>query len=171
MKKALKWSFLSISFITITFISVLFLNAMTSLTADEPTIGAKVSEEDMYNEKVSNDYKQEEIIQKDTENNIVADEFGSFENYVSAITKDFNGETELSDIYTPENMKYHLVVTSTNYLKYYKEKDEIPDNVQSLVDEGINVTNDFENSDHPETYYDDLKRIHNQLNEKIESNN
>lgn len=144
---------------------------MTSLTADEPTIPVKASKKDMYNETVSNNYKQEETIQKDTENNIVADEFGSFENYVSAITKDFNGETELSDIYTPENMKYHLVVTSTNYLKYYKEKGEIPYNVQSLVDEGINVTNDFENSDHPDMYYDDLKHIHKQLSEKIESNN
>lgn len=36
---------------------------MTSLTADEPTIPVKSSKKDMYNETVSNNYKQEETIQ------------------------------------------------------------------------------------------------------------
>lgn len=166
----MKWSFISVMLVSITFMSIIFLSAFINLKEDEQVIDDNVIADSVNDKYDINKVETEETITKDTENKIEVSEYDSFEDYISNITDDFNGETELKEIYTSDNLKYHLVVTSTNYLKHYKESGEVPKELNALVDQGIKLVNDFENGDDLDEYYEELKEIYNQLNNNIENN-
>lgn len=112
--------------------------------------------------------------EKDTDNIIEKPEYNSFEGYVSSSTKDFNGESEMWDIYADEeDLKKHLVITSGKYLKHFNAIGEIPDELQELVNEGIELSNQidlFDNKDREEVdkKYNQLKSIYKQLEKKIQ---
>lgn len=173
LQKTIKWLFVSALVFMFSFISIIFIAAIVNLKAEEvaqeiqsdyikeemrPTIEHDDFQDVFYNEKEP---------PKDTEHEIQNPEYESFEEYVSLMTKQFHGESALKDVTTEDDFKYHLVVSSTNYLKYYNKIGVIPNELQKLVDDGIKVTNHFENSDNPNEYFNELKRVHNLLDEKI----
>lgn len=173
LEKTIKWLFISVSALIFSFISIMFIAAIINLKAEQ--IDKKVQSDYIQEEMRTtikhndfhNDFEKETENLKDTANEIQVPEYESFEEYVPDMMKHFNGESELKNIYAEDNLKYHLVVTSTNYLKYYNKNGEIPNELQKLVDDGIKVTNHFENSDDPNEYYNKLKRIHEQLEKNI----
>lgn len=173
-KKSIKWLFITGLTMAFVFITVMLLGAFVNLNGEKTAMGdPAMVEKKNYIKKGkpmkenNNDPDIKKTLKKDTEMGIVVPEYSSFEEYVSNMVKNFNGETEMKDIYTTENFKYHLVVTSTNYLKYYNDAGEVPNELQQLVDDGIKVTDGFENAEDPDQYYNELKKIHSQLEKNI----
>ncbi|WP_164217292.1 hypothetical protein [Virgibacillus sp. YIM 98842] len=169
LKKSIKWFFITGLVAYFSFIAVMFLSAFINLNEEKTAMVEQSNyiKEDKPMKENNNDLDIKKTAKKDTEMGVVVPEYSSFEEYVSKRVKHFNGETGMKDKYTTENFKYQLVVTSTNYLKYYNDAGEVPDKLQQLVDDGIKVTDGFENADDPDQYYDELKKIHSQLEKSI----
>lgn len=125
-------------------------------------------------EAVSNLNETEIKFNKDMENIIEKPEYNSFEGYVSSSADDFNGESEMWDVYADEDdLKKHLVITSGEYLRHFTALGEIPEELQELVNDGIHLSAQidwFESNDINEIdeKYNQLKDIYNKLEGKIQ---
>jgi len=141
---------------------------------DEKDNSSNVPNKDNKKEESSLDETDKET-EKNTKDIIEKPEYSSFEEYVSSSAKDFNGESEMWDVSTDEqDIKVHLVRTTGLYLKHFKALEEVPDDLQGLVNEGIEISSPFEdlfvehNRDEVDKSFNQLKSIYNQLEKKIQ---
>ena len=153
-------------------------NAAKGSNKDKAAEVSKKDDDDAQKEKESRLSETGDKPKANTKDIIKKPEYNSFEGYVSSSAKNFNGQSEMWDIYADEaDLKEHLDRTSGLYLRHFKALGEVPDDLQGLVNEGIEASSPFEdlfvehNREEVEDTFNQLKSIFDQLDQKIQKKN